>query len=175
VKGFYFSVPHTLVKKKLDIRYTQSTVECFYSNKRVASHLRKIPHGRHSTIKEHMPLNHQKYLEWTPERFKRWAAKIGTQTAILTELLLLKRTHPQQAYRTLLGILRLGKSYGNARLEAACNRALYINALSYKSIESILKNGLDQKPLPEESSKNESIKHKNIRGAGYFKSTTTTH
>lgn len=173
VKGFYFSVPHTLVKKKLDIRYTQSTVECFYSNKRVASHLRKIPHGRHSTIKEHMPLNHQKYLEWTPERFKRWAAKIGTQTAILTELLLLKRTHPQQAYRTLLGILRLGKSYGNARLEAACNRALYINALSYKSIESILKNGLDQKPLPEESSKNESIKHKNIRGAGYFKSTTT--
>ena len=175
VKGFYFSVPHTLVKKKLDIRYTQSTVECFYSNKRVASHLRKIPHGRHSTIKEHMPLNHQKYLEWTPERFKRWAAKIGTQTAMLTELLLLKRTHPQQAYRTLLGILRLGKSYGNARLEAACNRALYINALSYKSIESILKNGLDQKPLPEESSKNESIKHKNIRGAGYFKSTTTTH
>lgn len=172
VEGYYYSVPHTLVKKKLDIRYTESTVECFYSNKRVASHLRKIPRGRHATIKEHMPLNHQKFLEWTPERFKRWAAKIGTDTAILTELVLLKRAHPQQAYRTLLGILRLGKSYGNARLEAACSRALYINSLSYKSIESILKNGLDQKPLPETNSKKESIRHMNIRGADYFKPTT---
>jgi transposase len=107
VEGYYYSVPHTLAKKKLDIRYTQSTVECFYSNKRVASHLRKVPRGRHATVKEHMPLNHQKYLEWNPERFKRWAAKIGPETVILTELLLLKRTHPQQAYRTLLGVQNL--------------------------------------------------------------------
>ena len=172
VEGYYYSVPHTLVKKKLDIRYTQNTVECFYSNKRVASHLRKVPRGRHATIKEHMPLNHQKYLEWTPERFKRWAAKIGPETVILTELLLLKRTHPQQAYRTLLGILRLGKSYGEKRLEAACKRALHINSLSYRSVESILKSGLDQKPLPEENSKKEPVKHKNIRGAHYYKPTT---
>jgi len=84
----------------------------------------------------------------------------------------LKRAHPQQAYRTLLGILRLGKSYGNSRLEAACSRALYINTLSYKSIESILKNGLDQKPLPEKERGKDPVKHKNIRGAGYFKPTT---
>lgn len=172
VEGFYYSVPHSFVKKKLDIRYTKNTVECFYSNRRVASHLRNIPRGRHVTIKEHMPLNHQKYLEWTPERFKRWAAKIGPETAILTELLLLKRTHPQQAYRTLLGILRLGKSYGDSRLEAACKRAVHINALSYRSIESILKNGLDQKPLPEMDSKKAPVKHKNIRGAAYYKPTT---
>lgn len=172
VEGFYYSVPHSLVKKKLDIRYTKNTVECFYSNKRVASHLRNIPRGRHATIKEHMPLNHQKYLEWTPERFKRWAAKIGPETAILTELLLIKKTHPQQAYRTLLGILRLGKSYGDLRLEAACKRAVHINALSYRSIESILKNGLDQKPLPEMDSKKAPVKHKNIRGAAYYKPTT---
>lgn len=172
VEGFYYSVPHTLVKKKLDVRYTKNTVECFHNNKRVASHLRNVPRGRHVTIKEHMPLNHQKYLEWTPERFKRWAAKIGPETAILTELILLKRAHPQQAYRTLLGILRLGKSYGDNRLEAACKRALHINALSYRSIESILKNGLDQKPLPETNSKKEPVKHKNIRGAAYYKPTT---
>lgn len=172
VEGFYYSVPYTLVKKKLDIRYTKNTVECFYSNKRVASHLRNIPHGRHVTIKEHMPLNHQKYLEWTPERFKRWAARIGPETAILTELLLLKGTHPQQAYRTLLGVLRLGKSYGDSRLEAACKRAVHINAFSYRSIESILKNGLDQKPLPEMDSKKVPVKHKNIRGAAYYKPTT---
>jgi len=170
VERFYYSVPYTLTKKKLDIRYTENTVECFYNNKRVASHLRKIPHGRHATIKEHMPVRHQKYLEWTPERFKRWAAKIGENTEMLTELLLLKKTHPQQAYRSLLGILRLSKSYGDKRLEAACERALYINTLSYKSIESILKNGLDQKTLPEGTSQKEPVRHGNIRGAGYYDS-----
>ena len=172
VDGYFYSVPYTLAKKKLDIRYTQNTVECFYSNKRVASHLRQVPRGRHATTKEHMPLSHQKYLEWTPERFKRWAAKIGSETATLTELILLKRTHPQQAYRTLLGILRLGKSYGEKRLEAACKRAVHINSFSYKSVESILKSGLDQKPLPEENNKKEPVKHKNIRGAKYYKPTT---
>ena len=172
VDGYFYSVPYTLAKKKLDIRYTQNTVECFYRNKRVASHLRNVPRGRHATIKEHMPLSHQKYLEWTPERFKRWASKIGSETATLTELILLKRTHPQQAYRTLLGILRLGKSYGEKRLEAACKRAVHINSLSYRSVESILKSGLDQKPLPEENNKKEPVKHKNIRGAKYYKPTT---
>ena len=172
VEGCYYSIPHTLVKKKLDVRYTASTVECFYCNKRIASHLRDDRRGRHTTIKEHMPLKHQKYLEWTPERFKRWAEKIGPQTALLTETLLVTRAHPQQAYRSLLGILRLGKSYGDTRLEAACNRALYINALSYRSIESILKNGLDQKPLAETENTNKPVKHNNIRGASYYKSST---
>jgi len=172
VERHYYSVPYNLVKKKLDVRYTASTVECFYRNKRVASHLRDNRHGRHTTIKEHMPVSHQKYLEWTPDRFKRWAAKIGPQTLTLTEILLVKRGHPQQAYRSLLGILRLGKSYGNGRLEAACERALHINALSYRSIESILKNGLDQKPLPGTNSETTPVKHNNIRGAGYYTSTT---
>lgn len=173
VKGYYYSVPHNLVKKKLDIRYTENTVECFHKNKRVASHLRKIRHGRHSTLKDHMPLNHQKYLEWTPERFKRWALKVGPKTTRLVELVLQRRNHPQQAYRTILGILRLGKSYGDGRLEAACNRALHINTLSYKSIESILKNGLDQKPLVTTSNTKQPVKHQNIRGASYFGSATT--
>ena len=172
VEKHYYSVPYSLVKKKLDVRYTASTVECFYRNKRVASHLRDNRLGRHSTIKEHMPVSHQKYLEWTPDRFKRWAAKIGPQTLTLTETLLVKRGHPQQAYRSLLGILKLGKSYGDGRLEAACERALHINALSYRSIESILKNGLDQKALPGTSSETKPIKHNNIRGAGYYTSTT---
>ena len=169
----YYSVPYSLVKKKIDIRYTTRTVECFYRNKRVASHLRDDRPGRHTTVKEHMPVSHRKYLEWTPDRFKRWAAKIGPRTLTLTETLLVKRGHPQQAYRSLLGILRLGKSYGDERLEAACNRALHINALSYRSIESILKNGLDQKPLQETIGKTTPVNHDNIRGAGYY--TTTTH
>jgi len=172
VEKHYYSVPYTLVKKKLDVRYTASTVECFYRNKRVATHLRDNQPGRHTTIKEHMPVSHQRYLEWTPDRFKRWAAKVGPQTLVLTETLLVKRGHPQQAYRSLLGILRLGKAYGKERLEAACKRALHINALSYRSIESILKNGLDQKPLPGTSNETTPVKHNNIRGAGYYTSTT---
>ncbi len=168
VQGHYYSVPHSLVKKKIEIRYTKSVVECFYRGKRVASHLRDAKRGRHTTVREHMPEAHRKYLEWTPERFKRWAAKIGPETLCLAETLLVKRDHPQQAYRTLLGILRLGKAYGESRLESACRRALYINALSYRSVESILKTGLDQKPLPETATEKKPVSHPNIRGAAYY-------
>ena len=171
VEGHYYSVPYTLVKKQLEVRYTKTSVECLYRNQRVASHLRNQSRGRHTTIREHMPPKHQKYSEWTPERFTRWAAKIGPQTRVLTETLLVQRAHPQQAYRTLLGILRLGKSYGEQRLEAACDRALHINALSYRSIESILKNGLDKKPLRDKENNSKPLQHSNIRGADYYDST----
>ncbi len=171
VEGHYYSVPYTLVKKQLEVRYTRTTVECLYRNQRVASHLRNQSRGRHTTVKEHMPPRHQKYSEWNPERFIRWAAKIGPQTKVLTETLLVQRAHPQQAYRTLLGILRLGKAYGEQRLEAACDRALQINALSFRSIESILKNGLDQKALAKKEDDRTPIQHSNIRGAHYYDST----
>ncbi|MBV5306864.1 MAG: hypothetical protein J0652_09250 [Desulfobulbaceae bacterium] len=128
--------------------------------------------GRHTTVKEHMPVKHQKYMEWTPERFKNWAAKIGPETLCLTETLLVQRAHPQQAYRSLLGILSLGKSYGDARLEAACCRALYINAFSYRSVASILKSGLDHKPLPEPVGDKKPVEHANIRGQLYYSSNT---
>jgi transposase len=168
VEGHYYSVPYTLVKKQLDIRYTKTTVECFYRHQRVASHRRDDRRGCHSTIKEHMPVNHRRYLEWSPERFKRWAAKIGPSTFMVAAKLLANRPHPQQAYRSLLGILRLGKSYGDHRLESACARALQIGALSYRSIESILKNGLDQKPLPQTENIRQPLNHDNIRGAEYY-------
>ena len=170
VEGHYYSVPYSLVKKQVDIRYTKTVIECFFKGKRVASHLREKGKGRHTTIKEHMPVGHRKYAEWTPERFKRWAAKIGPETLCLAKTLLVKRQHPQQAYRSLLGILRLGKAYGDSRLEAACSRALQINALSYRSIESILKFGLDQKPLPKTVSEDKPVSHGNIRGADYYTS-----
>lgn len=168
VEGHYYSVPYALVKKQLDIRYSKNTVECFQGNKRVASHVRNEQRGGHTTVKEHMPVKHQKYMEWTPERFKRWATKIGPETLCLTETLLVQRAHPQQAYRSLLGILSLGKSYGEARLEAACRRALYINSLSYRSVASILKSGLDHKPLPEAIGDKKPVEHANIRGSVYY-------
>lgn len=85
VEGHYYSVPYSLVKKQIEIRYTSTTIECFFKGKRVASHLREKTQGRHTTVKEHMPVGHQKYSEWNPERFKRWAAKIGPETLCLTE------------------------------------------------------------------------------------------
>jgi transposase len=168
VHRHYYSVPHALIKKKIDVRITNNTIECFYKSKRVASHIRSHHKGRHSTVKEHMPKSHQKWAEWTPQRFVRWAAKIGPHTQSLIENVLNSRAHPQQGFRSCLGILRLAKGYGNDRLEAACRRALAIGGTSYRSVESILKHNLDQKPLPDQSSKNPPIEHINIRGARYY-------
>jgi transposase len=168
VHRHYYSVPHALIKKKIDVRITNNTIECFYKSNRVASHIRSHHKGRHSTVKEHMPKSHQKWAQWTPDRFIRWAGKIGPHTQSLIENVLNSRAHPQQGFRSCLGILRLAKGYGNDRLEAACRRAVAIGGTSYRSVESILKHNLDQKPLPDQSSKSPPIEHINIRGARYY-------
>ncbi len=169
VQRHYYSVPHRLIKKQLDVRITANTIECFFNNKRVASHRRSALPGRHTTIKEHMPKAHQKWMDWTPDRFIRWAEKIGPDTGRLITRVLGSRRHPQQAFRSCLGILRLAKSYGDQRLEAAATRALTIGAKSYTSVASILKHGLDQKPLTAVNAGGEiAIDHDNIRGARYY-------
>ncbi len=168
VHRHYYSLPHTLIKKKIDVRITNNTIECFYKSKRVASHIRSYHKGRHSTVKEHMPKSHQKWAQWTPNRFIRWAGKIGPHTQSLIENVLNSRAHPQQGFRSCLGILRLAKGYGNDRLEAACRRAVAIGGTSYRSVESILKHNLDQKPLPDQSTADQPIEHINIRGARYY-------
>ncbi len=167
-KGHYYSVPHTLIKKRIDVRITNNTIECFYKSKRIASHICSHHKGRHTTIKEHMPKSHQKWVQWTPQRLIRWAAKIGPHTKSLIENVLSSRAHPQQGFRSCLGILRLAKSYGDNRLEAACHRAVAISGTSYRSVASILKHNLDQKPLPDQSTKTQTIEHINIRGARYY-------
>ena len=165
----YYSVPYTLIKKELDVRLTANTVECFHKGKSVATHMRSDRPGRHTTLKEHMPQKHQKYVEWTPERLIRWAGQIGPQTAELIEKVMDARTHPQQGFRSCLGILRLGKGYGEDRLEAAAKRANQIGGRSYKSVASILKNGLDRKPLPDDNPSGTPIDHANIRGGDYYR------
>jgi transposase len=167
VDRHYYSVPYQLVKKKVEVRLTSATVECFYDGKRVASHLRSRQPGRHTTIAEHMPKPHREYAAWTPERLVRWAAKSGGATAKLVENILQSRVHPQQGFRSCLGIMRLGKQYGPQRLEAACARALVINALSYRSIVSILKTGLDQQPVSTPPPQ-PTIEHANVRGPEYY-------
>lgn len=164
----YYSVPYKLVGEYVQVRYTARTVEMFYNSKRVASHLRDDRQGYHTTCTEHMPKSHQEYLGWSPSRIIDWARKVGEATAQVVEKIITSRDHPAQGYRSSLGILRLGKQYTDQRLEAACKRAIVIGGCSYKSIRSILKNGLDTKPLPEPGTASKPIRHTNIRGKKYY-------
>ena len=169
VEGHYYSVPYALVRQQLDVRLSAAVVELFAKGKRVASHPRSPHKGRHSTVAAHMPKAHQHYAEWTPQRVIHWAATSGPATAQVVETILASRPHPQQGFRSCLGIMRLGKSYSPERLEAACRRALTLGACSYKSIESILKKGLDRQPLPQQPDGIASPSHPNIRGPHYYK------
>ena len=164
----YYSVPHRYKRDELDVRITHSAIECFYKSKAIALHRRAYKKG-HTTIKEHMPKQHQAYAEWTPERLLHWAEKTGEQTAQLIQRMIDSRPQPQQAFRACIGVMRLGKNYGDDRLEKAAARAIALGAFSYSSIASILKKGLDQKPLPKTTPDNPSILvHNNIRGSDYY-------
>jgi transposase len=152
------------------VRYDTKIVEVFYQNNRIASHVRNYKAYGYTTDPLHMPKAHQRHAEWTPERIASWARKMGESTAQLTEVIMASRSHPQQGFRSCVGILRLAKSYGEARLESACKRALYIGAHNYKSVDSILKNKLDQQPLPSTSQETPlPDSHEYIRGKNYFK------
>ena len=176
VAGHYYSVPHALARRPLDVRLTAHTVECLYRGQRVASHVRSSLKGRHTTADEHMPERHRRMGQWTPERFIHWAEKTGPHTATLITTVLGSRRHPQQAFRSCLGILRLAKSYGEARLEAAARRALAIGSHSYRSVESIPRfrrsgaglahrlDGTASEPVEPDAP----LVHHNIRGAGYY-------
>ena len=148
----------------MELRFTTTTVEVFHRGKRITSHARSYKQGQHTTCREHMPQSHQEYLEWTPSRLIRWAQDIGEATARVVETILNTRRHPEQGYRSCLGILRLSKRYTQARLEAACRRAIAIGGYAYRSIKSILEKGLDSLPLPESGKDTTALIHENIRG-----------
>ena len=150
------------------MRLTAKTVECFYKGQRVASHVRSFVSGRHTTVANHMPLAHRSYAEWTAERVLAWTTSAGPFTRKAAECILASRLNPQQAFRSCLGLMRLGKIYGPERLEAASKRAIHYQAASYRSINSILKNRLDEKPIEEEAPVSKPISHPNIRGSAYY-------
>jgi transposase len=166
----YYSAPHSLLHRQVEARYTAMTVEIFHRGQRVASHARSYKAGGFTTIHAHRPKSHQRYLEWTPQRLVHWAASVGPLTATLVDRILQSRPHPEQGFRSCLGILRLGKLYGHVRLEAAASRALTIDACSYKSVKSILHTGLDRQPSLELPPDQPPIQHPNIRGTDYFNS-----
>ena len=173
VDRHYYSVPYQLAGQQLEARFTATTVEIFQAGKRIASHLRSSAAYRHTTIKEHMPKSHQAHLEWTPSRLIHWAETVGEATALVISTVLETKRHPEVGYRACLGIMRLGKTYSNERLEAASKRALELGACTYQSLKSILKRSLDrQTTLPLEPERS-GPRHENVRGARYYDPPTT--
>ena len=167
VAKHYYSVPYQLIHHTLDVRLTDSTVELFQHGKRVAAHARSSQPGQFTTLDEHRPKSHQKYLEWTPGRIVQWAQKTGPSCAELVRQIMETRPHPEQGFRSCLGIIRLGESAGQERLEAACRRALHFGTCSFRSVESILKHRLDQQPI-EQDLPLPSPDHLNVRGRDYY-------
>ncbi|OGT48127.1 MAG: hypothetical protein A3F17_01050 [Gammaproteobacteria bacterium RIFCSPHIGHO2_12_FULL_41_15] len=144
-------------------------VECFYEGIRIAAHERSYARYKFTTLAEHMPTAHRVYSEWTPERMRRWASKIGPETVQFIDQMISSRAFPQQAYRSCLGLLRLGKRFGEERLEKACAKALLAGASRYQHVESILKNKLDAIPISHTEKTPIISSHGNIRGPVYYK------
>jgi transposase len=165
----FYSVPFTLIKKTMDVRLTERIVEAIHNGQRVASHARSDKPGTYVTDPAHMPKAHRDWAEWTPERLVRWAGQSGEHTAGMVQTILERRVHPQQGFRSCLGLIALAKKYGPERLDAACRRGLTLGAVSYKSVKSILEKKLDQAPIPEPVLPAHAATHANIRGSAYFK------
>ena len=168
VDGHYYSVPYPLIKQTVEVRLTATTVELLHRGRRVAAHARSFVKGSFTTIPEHRPKAHQRHLEWTPGRIVAWAASVGTHCAAVVQWIIESKPHPEQGYRSCLGLLRLAKTHGDERVEAACRRALNFQTCTYRSVKSILAANLDRQPLASEEAPAATRAHVNVRGRAYY-------
>jgi len=166
IEKHFYSVPFRLLRQEVEARITAKTVEIFHRGKLVAAHIRSLRAHRPTTLADHMPSSHRRYRDWTHERIAREAAAIGDDTAALVEIILRSRPHPEQGFRSCIGILSLTKRYGAERVDAACARALALGTRSYSSVAAILKNAQDKKKAADKEQP--SLFHENIRGPGYY-------
>ena len=164
----YYSVHYRLIKEKVDVRYTSHTVEIFHEGRRVASHARSFRKGGYTTVDDHMPASHKAHLEWSPSRIISWAGDTGPATAELVAGIMERRPHPEQGYRSCLGIVRLGGKYGSERMETAAKRAVGVGAFSYGSVKSILETGIDRLDDGEDQDALPLPEHDNVRGPDYY-------
>jgi transposase len=170
LEGMLYSIPYEYIKRKVDVRVTDKTIEVFYNHNRIASHRRLYGRkGQYSTILEHMPEDHQKYLEWNGDRFRKWAERIGTNTYKVINAILTAKRVEQQSYKGCMGLLKLADKHSVERLEAACEKALtYTATPSYKSIKNILTTGQDNALPNEKPSEHTHNSYGITRGAGYY-------
>lgn len=165
----YYSVPFQYIGKEVMLRFTAQRLECYYQAKQIALHVRNTQKGGHTTLIEHMPKSHRRYMEWTPSRFLHWASQIGESTTRYVKHLLESKPHPEQGYRSCLGLLNLAKRYGNIRLEKACERAWLLGMRTRRSVASMLEHRLEDQALPKaQSTDTQPIPHENLRGKQYY-------
>ena len=170
----YYSVPYQHIGEQVDVWYNASTVEIFLNHKRVAFHKRNRRPHRYTTCPDHLASTHRFHSEWSPEKFINWGRAIGPQTGELIIRVLASKAHPEQAYKSCLGILSMARkpNIGKQRLELACKRALAFGHHDYSMIKRILKNGIEGLDLQPKSEQNYQLPdHENIRGTEYFNST----
>jgi transposase len=164
----HYSVPFILVKELVDICIRPQLVQVFHRNRMVTSHRRNSNYG-YTTKPEHMPAHHRHQVEWTPERFESWALRCGPSVRDFVTELFKRRRHPEQAFRSCFGLMKLAEQFTSERLNAACLRAFSLGAFQYKSVKSILEKGLDSQPLLLESPSIPSAgHHENVRGGSYY-------
>jgi transposase len=165
-----YSVPHAMVGAQVQVRATVSTVEILHKGRRVIAHRRCWgPKGTATTLEEHRPKSHRDYGAWPPSRVVSWAETIGPSAAALVTHILETYPHPEDGYRKCMALIRTSKKYGAARVDAACRRAMTIGSPNRKSVEMILKRGLENAPVPSPSEEPQlSLHHENVRGSAYF-------
>lgn len=172
VDGHCYSVPYKLVQERVEVRYTESTIEVIYNNRRVASHARSFARGGYTTLTDHMPPAHQKMTAWTPERMTRWAGEAGAAVARLSETIMRSRPHPEQAFKTILGLIRLGEKHGKDKLNDACEHAMTMGAPRYQMVKMILEPAGAKRRRPAKDPKSDADRptpeHRNIRGRSYY-------
>ena len=164
----YYSVPFRFIGKKVKILYSQSNVEVFYHYERIAMHKRLKSPYNYTTDREHMATTHRFVTDWTPERFLEWAASIHDDVRLYILKVLERKQHPEQAYKSCVGILGFAKKAGNERLINACRRALGFGIYSYKTIQMILEKNMDQYPESLFADELPMPDHDNIRGEDYY-------
>jgi len=168
VDKHYYSVPFRFIGKKVKLMYSRNTVEVFYHYERIAVHPRTKSPYNYTTEKDHMASAHRFVSDWTPERFLSWATGIHEDVHLYILKILDRKQHPEQAYKSCVGILSFAKKVGNERLIKACQRALGYGIYNYKTIQTILEKGMDQLDETDENKQMEMPLHENIRGEEYY-------
>lgn len=164
VERHYYSVPHMLIGKTVDVRLTASVIEIFLHGQRVAAHLRSELRASFTTLAGHRPERHQAIVDLSHEKLLARAEAIGPATAGVLRAQVLARKHPEHALRASLGILRLAQDFNGAQLEAACHRALQLDSTSYRAIRALLNT-----PAPAQTELSLSLPtHANVRGPSYY-------
>jgi transposase len=164
----YYSVPYRFIGKKVKLLYSRHTVEIYYNYERIALHRRNKAAYQYTTEKEHLASTHRFVSEWTPEHFAEWAGSIHEDVRLYVLKVLERKQHPEQAYKSCIGILSFAKKVGHDRLAKACQRALGYGAYNYKTIQKILELQLDQKDAPDQTDQLPMPLHDNIRGGEYY-------